>query len=215
MVSENECLFCKMVKGEIPVKKVYEDSVSLAFLDINPRNPGHTLVIPKEHYETLLDMPDDEAGEYFKSVKKVAALVKNGVNAQGLSISSSNGQAAGQVVAHQHFHIIPRFATEGPVGLEGILTAKRLDDKTMDQIVQAIINAAPDASVSRLAPDRPAPSRQATRPAPSKPRPVRSETPRSSLSDMPKPTSGGSAKKKKRQIKEDFDDIDEGIDFDF
>ena len=234
MVSEKECLFCKIVRGEIPAKKVYEDDVSFAFLDINPRNPGHTLVIPKEHYETILDMPEGEAGEYFKSVKKVAALVKNGVNAQGLSISSSNGQAAGQVVSHQHFHVIPRFITEGPVGLEGILTTKRLDEKTMDQLVQAISNASPEASVSSLEgeldiePDRPiikseprptraaAPSRGAASPKQAA-RPTR-QPERSSMSDMPKPTTGSSTRDfrpKKKSRKEELEELDEEINFDF
>jgi len=203
MVSEKECLFCRIARGDIPAKKVYEDDVSIAFLDINPRNPGHTLVIPKEHYETVLDMPEAEAGEYFKSVKRVAALVKNGVNAQGLSISSSNGQAAGQVVAHQHFHVIPRFSTEGPVGLEGILPAKRLDDKTMDQLVAAISKASPEAAVRA----EPAP---ATATAPKRP-----ET-RPTMNDIPKPTSGKASKPKKKPKDEDLSDLDDDeISFDF
>ena len=201
MVSQNDCLFCKIVRGEIPAKKVYEDAVSLAFLDINPRNPGHTLVIPKDHFETVLDMPEGEAAEYFKSVKKVAALVKNGVNAQGLSISSSNGQVAGQVVAHQLFHVIPRFATEGPVGLEGILPAKRLDDKTMDQLVVAISKASPEAVIAQSPPSAAQAAAPARSSAPSMPMPQRAAPrPAPSMSDMPKPTSGsGPARPKKKR----------------
>jgi histidine triad (HIT) family protein len=230
MVTQKDCLFCKIVRGEIPAKKVYEDETSYAFLDINPRNPGHTLVIPKDHFETILDMPDSEAADYFKSVKHVAGLVKNGVNAQGLSISSSNGQVAGQVVAHQHFHVIPRFVTEGPVGLEGILPAKRLDDKTMDQLVAAVSKASPEARVDNPAtlqgaasapspgpnpsqrsaapPSRPAPARQpAQRPAPEQ---------RPNMDDLPRPTRGKPvAKKKKPKEDRDFADLDDEISFDF
>ena len=130
-----------MVEGKIPAKKVYEDGSVLAFLDINPRNPGHTLVIPKKHVETIFDLSDEEVAELFKAVKKVARKVKFGTNAQGISISQSNGKAAGQIISHMHVHIIPRFMTEGPVGLESILPAKRLDEGTMDKIAEAIKNA--------------------------------------------------------------------------
>jgi histidine triad (HIT) family protein len=138
-----DCLFCKIVAGEIPVKKVYEDANSFAFLDINPRNPGHTLVIPKKHYETLFDMPENEAGELFKVVKKMADVCKSGVKADGISIGQSNGRAAGQIVQHLHFHVIPRFATEGPVGLEGVLPVKKMDDPSMDKIVEALKKGTP------------------------------------------------------------------------
>lgn len=206
MVSDKECLFCRMVRGEIPVKKVYEDAGSFAFLDINPRNPGHTLVIPKRHYGTVLDMPEGEAGDYFASVKRVAAMVKKGVNAQGISLSSSNGQAAGQVVEHVHFHVIPRFSTEGPVGLEGILTTKRLDDKTMDQIAQTIGMASSGASGPRPA-----------RPPAAASRPVARKAEPSPMKTAPKPTTGEHEKAKHKKPKEDeeFEDLDDEISFDF
>ena len=136
-----QCLFCGIVAGKIPAKKVYEDDHVIGFLDINPRNPGHTLVIPKKHAETLLDMSEKDAGRLFESVQKVAAIVKNGTSSQGISIGQSNGQAAGQVVRHVHVHVIPRFANEGPVGLEGILPSKKIDDGSMDKIAQTIKSA--------------------------------------------------------------------------
>src|SRR4030042_3922656 len=137
----SQCLFCGIVAGKIPAKKVYEDDHVIGFLDINPRNPGHTLVIPKKHFETILDMPEKDAGRLFESVHKVAAMVKAGTNSQGLSIAQSNGQAAGQVVRHVHVHVIPRFANQGPVGLEGILPSKKIDDMSMDKIAQTIKSA--------------------------------------------------------------------------
>ncbi len=141
MVSEKECIFCRIARGEIPSKKVFEDSESFAFLDINPRNPGHTLVIPKKHVETLMDMEEEDAGALFMSVHKVAGKVMAATKAQGLSISQSNGTAAGQLVSHAHFHIIPRFANEGPPGLESMLPSKRFDEKTLDQIAASIKGA--------------------------------------------------------------------------
>jgi histidine triad (HIT) family protein len=137
----SQCLFCGIVAGKIPAKKVYEDEHAIGFLDINPRNPGHTLVIPKKHFETILDMPEKDAGRLFESVRKVSALVQAGTSSQGLSIGQSNGQAAGQVVRHVHFHVIPRFANEGPVGLEGALSSKKIDDGSMDKIASAIKSA--------------------------------------------------------------------------
>ncbi|MBI4176215.1 MAG: HIT family protein [Candidatus Aenigmarchaeota archaeon] len=133
-----ECIFCKIMKGQIPAKKVYEDEKVIAFLDINPRNPGHTLVVPKGHYETIMDMSTGDAGKVFERVRMLAVAVKGSMSADGISISQSNGKSAGQVVPHVHFHIIPRYNSEGPVGLEGMLPVKRLDDKAMDKIVDAI-----------------------------------------------------------------------------
>ena len=136
-----QCLFCGIIVGKIPCKKVYEDDHAFGFLDINPRNPGHTLVIPKKHFETILDMSEKDAGKLFESVRKVATQVKAGTQSQGISIGQSNGQAAGQVVRHVHFHVIPRFANEGPIGLEGALSSKKIDDMSMDKIAQTIKTA--------------------------------------------------------------------------
>jgi histidine triad (HIT) family protein len=145
MVDPKDCLFCKIVKGEIPAKKVYEDANVIAFLDINPRNPGHTLVIPKDHHETLFDLPDADIRGYFSSMKRVAVLVRNGTKAHGISVCQNNGSAAGQVVAHLHFHIIPRFMNEGPSALEGILQVKKMNEEALDQIASAIKGASSEA----------------------------------------------------------------------
>ncbi len=158
MVTEKECIFCRIAGGEIPSKKVFEDSESFAFLDINPRNPGHTLVIPKKHAETLMDMDEEDAGVLFMNVRKVAGKVMAATKAQGLSIAQSNGPAAGQLVSHVHFHIIPRFANEGPPGLESMLAAKKFDDKSMEQIAASIKTASPGAEEERKPVSRPAPT---------------------------------------------------------
>lgn len=136
-----QCLFCGIIAGKIPCKKVYEDGHAFAFLDINPKNPGHTLVIPKKHFDTIMEMSEKEAGSLFESVRKIAGMVMSGTNSQGISIGQSNGHAAGQLVRHVHFHVIPRFENEGPVGLEGILPSKKIDDSSMDKIAASIKTA--------------------------------------------------------------------------
>jgi histidine triad (HIT) family protein len=108
-----ECIFCKIIKGEIPCSKIYEDSNVLAFLDIGPVNQGHTLVIPKEHCKDLFDIPDSILKEVIVAIKKIGVAVQSGVGCDGISLSISNGESAGQVVPHAHFHIIPRLKTDG------------------------------------------------------------------------------------------------------
>jgi histidine triad (HIT) family protein len=107
------CIFCKIVAGEIPSHKVYEDDDVLAFLDITPVNPGHTLVIPKHHYENLLDLPEAEAQKLLSVIKKIAPAIMGAVGAKGFNLGLNNGVSAGQVVGHVHFHIIPRLENDG------------------------------------------------------------------------------------------------------
>ncbi len=136
-----ECIFCTIVSGKIPSIKIYEDEKHLAFLDINPRNPGHTLVIPKKHYEVILDMPEAEAGKLFEIVKKMSVNVKNGTKAEGISVVQNNYKIAGQVVPHVHFHVIPRFGSEGPAALEALLSVKKMPEEVMKKIGETIRSA--------------------------------------------------------------------------
>jgi histidine triad (HIT) family protein len=108
----NDCVFCKIAKGEIPAEKVYEDDEFLGFLDITPINPGHVLLIPKEHHENLYELPDDLLAKMAPLIKKIALAVKNGVKAEGINIGMNNERPAGQLVYHAHFHIMPRFSTD-------------------------------------------------------------------------------------------------------
>ena len=108
-----DCIFCKIIKGEIPCTKVYEDDNVLAFLDIGPVNKGHTLVIPKEHHETLLDMPDELLAEVAKATKNVSKAVKEAMEINGFNVLQSNYKVSGQLVPHYHIHIIPRLETDG------------------------------------------------------------------------------------------------------
>lgn len=158
-MDSKDCLFCKIVKGEIPSKKVYEDEKAYVMLDINPRNPGHMLVIPKAHYENIFDMPENEAGDFFRIVKNMADRARAAVKADGVSICQSNGRAAGQMVVHMHAHVIPRFNTEGPPGLESILPVKRMDEQSLNGMVEALQKASagkpkPPAKTSRTAQEK-------------------------------------------------------------
>ncbi len=106
------CIFCKIIAGEIPSYKVYEDENVLAFLDITPVNAGHTLVVPKTHYENLLDLPEDLAQKLIAVIKKIAPAILKGASAEGFNLGLNNGSVAGQLVPHFHWHIMPRFAND-------------------------------------------------------------------------------------------------------
>jgi histidine triad (HIT) family protein len=109
----NDCIFCKIIKGEIPSTKIYEDDKFLAFLDIGPINFGHTLVVQKEHYKDTLDTPDEVLSELIVVGKKIGQALTKGLGAEGFNLTTNNGKAAGQVIFHTHFHIIPRRLDDG------------------------------------------------------------------------------------------------------
>lgn len=108
-----DCIFCKIAKKEIPSSIVYEDDKVMAFLDIYPVNKGHTLVISKAHYETMLDLPDNLLGELIKTSKKIAKAIMKATKADGFNLGMNNYKAAGQLVPHAHLHLIPRFNDDG------------------------------------------------------------------------------------------------------
>ena len=112
-MSKDDCLFCKMVAGQIPVTKIYEDEVVLAFLDIGPISDGHTLVIPKQHFEKLHDCPSEFLGRVGSRLGKIAGAVTAAMNSDGYNVLCNNGRAAGQHIEHLHFHIIPRNTGDG------------------------------------------------------------------------------------------------------
>lgn len=113
MVLEQDCIFCKITKKELPCAKVYEDEATISFLDISPVHQGHVLVIPKRHSETLLHMEPRDALNLMKSTQLIADAVKKATNADGINIIMNNFKAAGQIVPHAHIHIIPRFKDDG------------------------------------------------------------------------------------------------------
>ena len=129
----NECLFCKIVSGDIPAEKIYEDENTLAFLDINPVNPGHVLVIPKAHAENLDDISESDYLSVQKTVKFLAPKIAKAVSACGYNIGQNNKSCSGQVVMHLHVHIMPRFEDDGYELWHGKAYAS-------DDVMQEIVN---------------------------------------------------------------------------
>ncbi|HYC82981.1 MAG TPA: HIT family protein [Candidatus Paceibacterota bacterium] len=113
MKTDQDCIFCRIIAKEIPANIVFEDDRFLAFLDIQPVNGGHTLLLPKDHYRNLLEMPPELLPPLGLRLKTVGQAVKAATNAQGLNIIANNEPAAGQVVFHTHIHLIPRFDGDG------------------------------------------------------------------------------------------------------
>lgn len=112
MTHKDDCIFCKIIAGQVPSEQVFEDEQVLAFLDINPINPGHLLLIPKEHSETLLETSTEVLCQLMSHVPNLARAAISAVGADSFNLGVNVGRAAGQVVFHTHFHIIPRFATD-------------------------------------------------------------------------------------------------------
>lgn len=104
-----DCIFCQIIQGRLPCARIYEDENIISFLDINPINAGHTLVLPKEHYETIFDTPEEVLQACAAVAQKVARAVFKGTNAAGLNFLQNNFRPAGQLIDHIHFHIIPRY----------------------------------------------------------------------------------------------------------
>lgn len=109
----DNCVFCKIAKWETPSQRVYEDDKYIAFLDINPVNFGHTLVIPREHYANFLETPDDVLAEMSALAKKIAPAILEAMSSPAFNVSFNVGSEAGQAVHHVHLHIIPRYADDG------------------------------------------------------------------------------------------------------
>lgn len=105
----DNCIFCRIVSGEIPSSKVYEDDEVLAFLDISQATKGHTLVIPKQHVRNVLEMDEDAASTVFSRVPKIARALKKATGASGMNIIANNEEIAGQTVFHAHIHLVPRY----------------------------------------------------------------------------------------------------------
>jgi histidine triad (HIT) family protein len=129
------CPFCSIAQGKTTASIIYEDDTLIAFMDKNPANIGHTLVIPKEHWENIYEIPSNILAEVVKMVKQVSCAVKKTVDADGISILQLNGRAAGQSVMHFHVHVIPRFRGDSIVGHRGVGSPER---GKLDEIAQKI-----------------------------------------------------------------------------
>lgn len=108
----SDCVFCRIVKGELPSTKVYEDKDTIAFLDIGPVVKGHTLVVPKKHHDPLMNTPAEILRNLITVVQMVAIAQTRGLGADGINVTQANGPLAGQEVPHIHFHVIPRFKND-------------------------------------------------------------------------------------------------------
>ena len=134
----SDCIFCKIVAGEIPASKVYEDDHFLAFLDISQVTPGHTLVIPKKHARNLLEMTPDETADLFNVVSRVTKKVESATQPQGMNIISNMEEIAGQSVFHSHVHILPRYSQEDDLKIDFI--AHEPDFDHLAQLAKDISN---------------------------------------------------------------------------
>ena len=108
-----DCIFCKIIAGHIPAMKVYEDADSIAFLDVGPLADGHTLLVPRQHFATIAEIPPAVLGACAAQLPRLAAAILQATAAEGVNILQNNGSAAGQVVQHVHIHLIPRRVGDG------------------------------------------------------------------------------------------------------
>ncbi len=108
-----DCIFCKIVAGEIPTVKVLDEELVLAFMDINPASRGHMLVTPKKHVENIFEISEGDLAAVINGVKRCANAVKEALKAEGVTVLQLNGRASGQVVPHLHIHIMPRWNNDG------------------------------------------------------------------------------------------------------
>ncbi|MFC1834148.1 HIT family protein [Thermodesulfobacteriota bacterium] len=113
MKTSPDCIFCKIVAGEIPSTKIYEDDLSLGIMDVAPINKGHLLVIPKEHFETILEIDHSLYGHLTTVMCRIAGAVHEAIEPDGMNILQLNGKAANQVVPHLHIHLVPRWHEDG------------------------------------------------------------------------------------------------------
>jgi len=110
---EEDCIFCKIAKGEIPSERILETDNFFAVKDINPKTKGHSLVISKKHYQTILDMPSSLLGEFLEAGKELALKLLKEENAEGFNLVINNYRVAGQLVPHAHLHVLPRKKDDG------------------------------------------------------------------------------------------------------
>ena len=110
---DSNCIFCKIAAGEIPSKTIYEDGTFRVILDISPATRGHALIIPKEHYANIYELPEEQAAAAIILAKKLASHMAEALECDGFNIIQNNGEAAGQTVFHFHMHLIPRYEKDG------------------------------------------------------------------------------------------------------
>ncbi|NBI91292.1 HIT family protein [Lachnospiraceae bacterium] len=110
---DKDCIFCKIANGDIPSKELYEDDEFKVILDLGPATKGHALILPKNHYANLFELPDEDASKVMLLAKKMAGRMAGKLGCDGFNLVQNNGQAAGQTVFHFHLHLIPRYKDDG------------------------------------------------------------------------------------------------------
>jgi len=145
---QEECIFCKIIGKKIPVALVYEDEDALAFLDINPIAKGHTLVIPKKHYENLLVIEQSDLNALMETVQRISISIVKTTGAEGFNVLQNNGEVSGQGIPHVHFHIIPRFKDDNvPIGNA---PRGKYEENEIQKIVEMIRNGIPERKVEKV-----------------------------------------------------------------
>lgn len=135
-VKMSSCVFCRIISGEIPAQKVFENEWTLAFLDINPASKGHTLVVPKNHYEFLSQIPEVEYVSFMKDVQKILKAFTKYTDA--VNVLQNNGKDAGQLVPHVHIHIIPRRPGDG-IKIETWRAHHDPDLEKVQKVIQSLL----------------------------------------------------------------------------
>ncbi|EHI70867.1 HIT family protein [Streptococcus ictaluri] len=132
----DNCIFCSIIKGDIPSSKVYEDDQVLAFLDISQTTPGHTLLIPKKHTRNVLEMDEETAAATFARLPKIARAVQKATGAPAMNIIANNEELAGQTVFHAHIHLVPRYHSQDGISIQ--YTTHEPDFESLATLAQAI-----------------------------------------------------------------------------
>jgi len=132
----SDCIFCKIINKDIEAKIIYEDENTLAFLDIYPHAPGHTVIIPKKHYINILEANDNDLSNLFLALKKVTKLIQESINPEGFTIGINHGKIAGQAIDHLHIHLIPRFTGDGGGSIHSVVLNK--PKESIDEIYNKI-----------------------------------------------------------------------------
>lgn len=136
-MKKDDCIFCKIANGEIPAKTLYEDDMFRIILDLGPATKGHALILPKDHYANLFELPDETCGDVMKLAKKMATRMTERLHADGFNIIQNNFEAAGQTVMHYHLHLIPRYVDDGQHILWNPTTVTQEElEKTMEEIIK-------------------------------------------------------------------------------
>jgi histidine triad (HIT) family protein len=134
----DDCIFCKIIKGEIPSYKVYEDEKTFAFLDINPINAGHTLVVPKNHASKITNAEEEDLIVLTKAVKKVIKGLEDGLGVDNLNVFVNQGEDAGQIIPHLHYHVTPRYKGDG---VKFDVPQKKLGEDELKEVLEKIKGA--------------------------------------------------------------------------